>query len=94
MIQEAGGPRLLFEPAQPVIVGRERRGQNLDGDFSPQPRVARAVNLAHSTGAQRTDNLVRPQLCAWLDSHGWNARIIAEGCGHIWAGIDILTHSS
>ena len=71
MIQEAGGPRLLFEPAQPVIVGSKRGGQNLDGDVSPQPRVAGPVDLAHSTGPQRTDDLVRSELGARLDSHCW-----------------------
>ena len=71
MIQKASGPCLLFEPAQPVIVGSKRGGQNLDGDLAPQPRVAGPVDLAHSTGPQRTDDLHGSELCARLDSHCW-----------------------
>ena len=34
-------------------------GQNLDGDVAAEPRVARAIDLAHPAGAERRDDLVR-----------------------------------
>ena len=32
--------------------------QDLDRDLAPEPRVARAVHLAHAAGAERRDDLV------------------------------------
>ena len=59
VIERAGGARLLLEAAQAVGVGRERRGQHLDGDVAAEARVARAIDLAHAAGADRSDDLVR-----------------------------------
>ena len=39
---------------------REGRGQDLDGDVAAEPRVARAVHLAHAAGAQQLLQLERP----------------------------------
>ena len=49
---------------EPVGVGGERRGQHLDRDLAAEPRVARAVDLAHPAGAERRDDLVGPQASA------------------------------
>jgi len=38
--------------------------KNLDRDGTFEPRVARAIHLAHATRAQRRLNLVRPELYA------------------------------
>jgi hypothetical protein len=38
------------------------RGQNLDGYSAAQPRVARAINLAHPARAQGAEDLVRSSL--------------------------------
>ena len=42
------------------ILGHGRR-QDLEGDLASQPRVARPVDLAHPTGAERRQDLVRPE---------------------------------
>ena len=59
MIERAGGARLLLEAPQR---GRGRaanaRRQHLDGDVAAEPRVARAIDLAHPAGAEQADDLV------------------------------------
>ena len=62
MVERRGGARLLLEAAQPIGIGRERGGQDLDRDLASEPRVARAVDLAHAAGAERREDLVRTQL--------------------------------
>ena len=42
------------------IVGRGRR-ENLDRDFAAEAGVARAIDLAHPSSAERSQDLVRPQ---------------------------------
>jgi len=50
MVQDAGGPRLLFEAAQTIGVRREGRRQHLDRHLAPEPGVPRPVDLAHPAG--------------------------------------------
>ena len=59
VIERGDGARLLLEAAQPVRIGREPRGQDLDRDVAPEPRVAGAVHLAHPARADRGDDLGR-----------------------------------
>ena len=56
-----GGERLgfAFEARQPLRVCGEEFGEDLDGDVAIEPRVARAIDLAHTTGAKGRDNGVR-----------------------------------
>ena len=58
MIERAGGARLLLEALQMIAILRQRRGQHLDRHLPPDARVARAVDLAHATGAERAGDLV------------------------------------
>ena len=62
MVEQARGARLLLEAAQPVGVGREGGGQDLDRHIARQARVAGAVDLAHSSRAQERGDLVGPDL--------------------------------
>ena len=64
MVQGAGGARLLLEAAQPIRVGREGRGQHLDRDLAPEPRVPRAVDLAHPARAEGREHLVGAEASA------------------------------
>ena len=59
MLEEAGRPRLLLEPAQPVGVLRDGLGQDLDGDVAAEAGVAGAVDLAHAAGPDGAHDLVR-----------------------------------
>ena len=51
VIQCGRGARFLFETAATIGIRGERRRQDLDGNFAPEPRIARAIHLAHSTRA-------------------------------------------
>ena len=60
-LRAPGGLRLLLEAAQPIGVGGGVRGQDLDCHLAPEPRVARAVYLAHAARADASENLVPAQ---------------------------------
>ena len=53
--------RFALEARETLGVLRERRGQHLDRDVATELRVPRAVHLAHAAGAERRDDLVRPE---------------------------------
>ena len=55
---EASDLRFALEAREPIGVGRERVGQDLDRDVAIQLRVARAIDLAHPAGAERRQDLV------------------------------------
>jgi hypothetical protein len=59
-LDEAGTARSVREP-----VGRE----NLDGDVAAEPRVAGAIDLAHSACADGRDDLVRTETAARGQRH-------------------------
>src|SRR5215472_533545 len=75
----------------------EPLGRNLDRDFAPQPRVARAVDFAHATGADGRKNLIGAQTSPNRQAHtSWNdsipARIAAQRIGNDGLGMtDALT---
>ena len=53
------GARLALEAGQAVGIGARRLGgQHLERDVAAEPRVARAVDLAHAARAERGDDLV------------------------------------
>ncbi len=56
--------RLAFEARAPFGIAGEACGQDLDGDVTVEPRVVRAVDLAHPAGADGGDDLVRSEGCA------------------------------
>ncbi len=58
MVQAGGRSRLLLEPPDAILVGREICGEDLDGDFPTQPRVPSPVHLSHSADAESRDDLV------------------------------------
>jgi hypothetical protein len=59
----------------------QKRSENdcADGHVAAQPAVARAIDLAHSTYAERSGNLVGPEPCAGGKSHGCRTRVISGG---------------
>ena len=56
MIEGREQARLALEPADPVGIVRERRGQDFHGDVALEARIGRAIDLAHPACAQE-----RPQ---------------------------------
>ncbi len=72
MVERGEQSRLALEARQPLGLLRERRGQHLDRHLASQPRVARAVHLAHAAGAERRDDLVGPEPGASGEWHRGN----------------------
>ena len=69
MIESGDGARFLLEAAQAVAVGGDGLWQDLDGDLAIEPGVASAINFAHSTVADGSDDLVRPEFCRGCKRH-------------------------
>jgi hypothetical protein len=64
-------PCLAVEPLAELRIGGELLRQDFDGDGPIEPRVARAIDLAHAPGADRRENLVRAEAGAWLERHSY-----------------------
>ena len=60
MIQRGEQFGFALKPREPIGIVGERVGQNLDRDLALQPRVARAIHLAHAACAEQRDDFVRP----------------------------------
>jgi hypothetical protein len=76
MVQSRGGPRFLFKAPQMIrIVGGSRPNQ-LERNVASQPFVARAKNLAHSSGTDFFENPVVPHN---LVSHSHNPSAPCHG---------------
>ena len=58
VVQRGSGARLPLEAAQPVRVGREGRGQDLDRHVAAEARVMRPVHLAHAARPERGHELI------------------------------------
>ena len=69
MIERSEQPRLSIEPRQSIRIERRRGGEDLDRHIAAEPRIARAIDLAHSPGSDGADDLVRSQAGARTQSH-------------------------
>ena len=69
MIQRREHARFALEPRQPVRIVNDRIGQDLDRDVAVEARVARAIDLAHATGAESADDLVGTEAGAGCECH-------------------------
>src|SRR5437879_3668620 len=70
MLQRRDSTRFTVEALAQLRIGGELRWQDLDRDRPIEPRVARAVDLAHAAGSERRDDLVWPETNAGRDVHG------------------------
>src|SRR5271165_6191244 len=61
MIQGSYCARLEFEPLTSGRVRGGRQRKNLHGYLAFQPLVARTIHLAHATGSDNREDLIRPQ---------------------------------
>ncbi len=68
MVQGGEDFRFPLESGHSFRVGRERFGENLDGDVAIEPRVARAIHLPHAAGPQGGEDLVRAEAGARRES--------------------------
>ena len=67
VVQRRRGARLLLEAAEPLGIGGERRREHLDRDLALEPRVARAIDLAHPPRPDRRKDLVRTPLLSDIE---------------------------
>ena len=71
MVERRGRPRLLLEALRARLGSSANDGgQDLDRDVAAEPRVARAIDLAHAAGAERRDDLVGAEPGAGRECHG------------------------
>jgi hypothetical protein len=84
VLQRGEQARLAFEAREPVGVVRERGRQQLHRDLAVQPRVERAVDLAHASSPERAEHLV----CAQAGSRGQvhSGKILRLHPAHIESG--------
>ena len=62
--QRRKGLCLTLEARDPFRSSGERLGEDLDRHRAIEPSIARAVDFAHATSAERRENLVRADMCA------------------------------
>ena len=73
VVQRRGRAGFLLESMEAIGVGRECAGQDLDRHVTPEPRIARTVDLAHAACAKCGDDLIRPEASARLQRQ-WDDR--------------------
>ena len=61
MVQRRGGACFLLEAVQRSGSAEKDDGQHLDRDVASEPRVARAIHLAHAAGAERGEDFIGPE---------------------------------
>src|SRR5262249_30448092 len=61
VVERGDALRLALEARAELRVGRELRGQQLDGHVPLESRVTRLVDLAHPPRTERSADLVRPE---------------------------------
>ncbi len=69
MIQRREHACFALEPRQPVRIVNDRVGQDLYCDLALEARVARAVDLAHASCAERADDFVGTDVGAGYECH-------------------------
>jgi hypothetical protein len=61
MVQSGGGAGFLLKPIQTFrILGKLGR-QDLDRDFTSEPRIPRPIDFTHPARTKGSDDLVRPK---------------------------------
>ena len=74
MIERRGRARFLLEAAEQLRAGHIRR-KNLDGHVAIELRIAGLIDLAHTTGADRRHDAVRPESVTGRECQGIFQRI-------------------
>jgi hypothetical protein len=69
MVEGSNGTCFLLEAAKTVCIGRERSGEYFAGDDAIEPRVAGAVDFAHTSSAERSQDFVWTEFRAGGKSH-------------------------
>jgi hypothetical protein len=88
VIQGGDGTGLLLETAQSLGIAGLIRGQDLEGDVAPEPRIAGPENLAHPPCVDRSKDAIRTEAHAGRERHGdlhgcWSMVLLAQGLGKL-----------
>ena len=70
MIERGCSARFTLKPFRKVLV------RDFDSNGAAQPRVPRAVHLAHASRAQRRENFVRTEAGSGFERHWWRVESI------------------
>ena len=69
MRQPGDAHRLALEPREPGRIGRQLRGEHLDGHVAIEPRIARPIDVAHPAGADGGDDFIVSKTGAGRQRH-------------------------
>ena len=69
MVKGGDSARFAFEAAATAAIAGDLANQDLDGDVAAEPRVTRAIHLAHAAGTQRGEHFVRAEACSRCEGH-------------------------
>jgi hypothetical protein len=69
MIEGSERPRFSLEASAAIALGGERLGEDLDGDVSIEPPIARSIHLSHSAHPDLGCDFVRTEASAGTESH-------------------------
>src|SRR5688572_28968936 len=69
VIERGHAARLALETRPRGRVGRQVPGEDLDRDLAAQPRVLRAIDLTHATGAERRGDFVGSEAGSGCQRH-------------------------
>ena len=69
MIEACHHARFVLEAREPIGIGSHVGGQDLERHVAAETRVARAVDLAHSTRAERRDDVISAQASSGRERH-------------------------
>src|SRR5262249_14061377 len=80
MVDGGNGPRFTLETVSKIgLVGKMLR-KNLDRHRAVKTRVARPIHFSHAASSNRSQDLVRTELCACSQSHdseAYRTRIVS-----------------
>src|SRR4030095_4915849 len=78
MIQRRGCASFLLESMQVCVIKSQLIRQKFEGHLTPELHVLSPVHLSHTSGAQRSENLITTQNGPYLDRHQPNASLDFE----------------
>jgi hypothetical protein len=78
MVETGNGSRPALETRSTLGVLREFGRQHLDRDVATEPRVLRAVDLAHAPGADRGHDFVGAKANAGSEGHGFGGLFVVD----------------
>ena len=79
MVQRREHFGFALKAREPIVVSREQRRQNLDGDLAFELRIRRAVDLAHAAGSNGRDDLIWTETGAGSEGQLWRRLYGREG---------------